>query len=120
MSSELTVELATWAMSLERAKATVASDNIANANITGKTKSVNFDQLIGQVEQAIKSGNQQEATRLMQKAYEVNVTKSDSLFDGVALDKEVADLSAAKGRYKVIAESLSKKFGLMSIATKGR
>ena len=37
----------------------------------------------------------------------------------VQLDHEVADLSSANGRYKLIAEALSRKYALAELAIKG-
>ena len=120
ISTDFTIELSQWALSLERMRASVASENIANANITGTKKTINFEAIVKSMDSAIQSGNSDLARNVIAKDIEIEQVASDSMFGGVLLDAEVTDLSASQGRYKVIADSLSKKFGLMTLAVKGR
>lgn len=120
ISTDFTIELSQWALSLEKMRASVASENIANANISGDKKVINFEAIVKSMDEAIRSNNVDATRSLIAKDIEVEHSHSNSMFGGVLLDAEVTDLSSAQGRYKVIAESLSKKFGLMSLAVKGR
>lgn len=120
VSTDFTIELSNWAMSLESMRAQVASENIANANISGVTKSVDFESLISSVTNALDNGDLESAQRLFGADVEVSSRSSNSLFGGVSLDSEVADLSSSQGRYKVIADALSRKFGLMLLSSRGQ
>ncbi|PCK03395.1 MAG: flagellar biosynthesis protein FlgB [Alteromonadaceae bacterium] len=118
--NDINLSLATWALGLEQAKANVAANNIANANVSGSIREVRFEQLLSDVAKAVQSGDNTGAMSLFKQEIVSHETTGTTLFNGVALDNEVAELSAAQGRYRVIAEALSRQFGLMSLATRGR
>lgn len=120
MSSELAIDVANWALSLERAKALAASENIANKNINNVHKSVDFNALINELSSAIDSKNPAAINNVIAN----DITTTDTLLNNKttaqSLDAQIADLSAASGRYQTIAKAVSGKFNLMSVAVKGR
>lgn len=120
ISGDFLIELSNWGMNVERVRAQAAAQNIANANVTGEVKTVDFEVLIRSVSSAIDSNNLEQARQHFAEAPEMRTTHIDSALGSVAMDSEVADLSSAKGRYKVIAEALSRKFGLMTLASRGQ
>lgn len=120
MSNDLIIDVASWALKVERLRANVAAENIATANISGKTQRIDFDALINEMSSVVRSGDSRAFDALTKRDIKIETESNKSLFNSVALDNEVAELSAAKGRYKIISEALSRQFGLMSLATKGR
>ena len=120
MSSELTVDMVSWALSLEKIRAAVAAENIANKNISNTTKVANFEEVLASLENALNAGDTNSAKEIL--ANNISVDEVINKYQGGtnSLDAQVADLSSASGRYKTIADALSRKFSIMSTATRGR
>ena len=118
--SDLTIDVAQWGLKIASLRASVAANNIAQANTSGELNKVDFEKLIGLVNQAVQNGDSQAAVLNMSKSVNIMDVRSDSLFGGTSLDDQVVELSSAKGKYKVIADALAKKYGLMSIAGGGK
>ena len=118
--SDFTIELANWALSVRKAQAQVAAENIAAINVPGgQYQQVDFDKLMKQVAALSNSGDIAGAREKMAQplnVYEIPVKNLDSK---ASLDTEILTLSAAEGRYKTIAKAMSLKMGLMSIAVTG-
>lgn len=116
--TDLTISLASWALDLERQRAAISAMNIANSNTTGIRQSGNFEKMVNNMSVAVAS-NERSQIELMLKTK----VRTDSIFSNagsLALDEEVLTMSQAQGRFKVIAEALSKKYGLMALAAKGK
>ena len=118
--NDFTVTMSSWALGLEKQRAAIAADNIASSNTGGLKKAGNFDQLLGDMGQAVKTGDSARIQQIMSSGVDVNTASSHSLVNRISLDEEISDLSKAGGRYKTIAEALSRKFGLMTIVSRSR
>jgi len=109
------------AMTIEEARARVAAYNIAMANMPG-SKAIQLDATSSQMAlrasqhdpfafaQALKSVN------ALGMAGQVSLRSSNPV---ISLDSEVADMSAASGRYQALADGVSRQFALMQLAIRG-
>ncbi|WP_338474623.1 hypothetical protein V3H56_11185 [Pseudomonas sp. MS646] len=117
----LAIETVRFAMDLEQMQAKVAAHNIAMANVPG-SKAMrlnrfepmaalhglrNDPELLGQ------------ALRAMQDSELTPYLQSYTPLSPLALDGEVAQMSAASGRYQALADGVSRQFALMQLAIKG-
>lgn len=117
----LAIDAVQLAMSLEHSRAKMAAHNIATANIPGsQAMRVSVDQPLAQLRSARGDATlfaqtlqslQSSDLQAYQQAYPADAT--------LALDGEVAELSAASGRYQALADGVSRQFGLMQLAIKG-
>ncbi len=121
-SSELVIDVISWAMRLEQTKADLASRNIASANIPGsRPMQVDFNSQISLLKNAVYTGTDAEAVAgLMNKTFAITESKNVGISGGVQLDSEVADLTSAELRYKTLAEALSRQLSLLTIAASGK
>lgn len=117
----LAIETVRFAMSLEQLRAKVAAHNIAMANVPGgKAMRLNGYEPMAALRglhndpelfgQALRSLQDSELTPYLQR-----YTPSAPL----ALDGEVAQMSAASGRYQALADGVSRQFALMQLAVRG-
>lgn len=117
----LTVDIVRLAMGLEQARAKVAAHNIAMANVPG-SKVMHLD--LGGAQAALRavSSNPElfEPTLAALQASEGSpYLQTQVPLTPLALDGEVAELSAASGRYQALADGVSRQFALMQLAIKG-
>lgn len=110
-----TVELAELALDFQQLKAKVAAENIARANTDGVVQRVKFDDLLASVS-GLNKEDQPESMLRLQRSLEGSVAVVD---EQTTLDQEILELTSARGRYRVIAEALTRKFGMMQILVKG-
>lgn len=117
----LAVDAVRLAMNLEQLRARTAARNIAMVNVPGASAmrvdvagafaaargSRHDDNLFAQ--------NLEALARQDLDVYLRDIPTSTPL----ALDGEVAEMSAASGRYQALAEGVSRQFGLMQLAIKG-
>jgi flagellar basal body rod protein FlgB len=120
IDTDFTISLSKWGLNLEAHRASLASENIASANIGGKRKIGDFESMIQSMSSAIDQNDKVTVDSILNNSATVMESKSNSSFNKISLDEEIMTLSSSTGRYKIIAEALSRKFGLMSIASKGR
>lgn len=117
----LAVDAVRLAMNLEQLRARVAAQNIAMANVPG-APAMRVD-VAGAM--AALRGSRRDDNLFAQNLdalarqdldlYLRDIPTSSPL----ALDGEVAEMSAASGRYQALAEGVSRQFGLMQLAIKG-
>ena len=122
-SSELAIDVTSWAMRLEQLKADVASRNIATASLPGaKPQQVNFAAQLESLRAALQSSDVKSAdvSGILNLPMAVAPTSASSLAGGVSLDSEVADLTSAELRYKTLAEALSRQLSLLTLAASGK
>ncbi len=121
-SSELVIDVISWAMRLEQTKADMASRNIAAANIPGtRPMQVDFTSQINLLKNAVYTGADTESVAgLMHQPFATTESKNVGIGGGVQLDSEVADLTSAELRYKTLAEALSRQLSLLTIAASGK
>ena len=117
----LAVDTVRFAMSLEALRAKVAAHNIATANVPG-SKAMRFN---GVEPMSALRGLRNDpelfaqAIRSMQDNELAPYLQSYTPSSPVALDGEVADMSAASGRYQALADGVSRQFALMQLAIRG-
>lgn len=121
-SSDLVIDVTSWAMRLEQTKADMASRNIATANIPGsRPMQVDFTSQINLLKNAVYTGADTESIAgLLNQSFTTTESKNTGLSGGVQLDSEVADLTSAELRYKTLAEGLSRQLSLLTIAASGK
>lgn len=121
-SSELVIDVISWAMRLEQTKADMASRNIAAANIPGShPMQVDFTSQINLLKNAVSTGADAESVAgLLHQPFATLESKNVGISGGVQLDSEVADLTSAELRYKTLAEALSRQLSLLTIAASGK
>lgn len=113
------INIANWSMNLEKLKASQWAESIANASVSNSYRTVNFDDLLREVASSYENGNAKQVHS------QINDTRSLDAYSSIEsgkvnLDEAVASMNQSAGRYKVIAESISRKIGLMAIVTKGK
>ncbi len=121
-SSDLVIDVISWAMRLEQAKADMASRNIASANIPGsRPMQVDFASQINLLKNTLYTGaNTESVAGLLRQPFTTVESDNVGIGGGVQLDSEVADLTSAELRYKTLAEVLSRQLSLLTIAASGR
>lgn len=117
----LAVDAVRLAMNLEQLRARVAAQNIAMANVPGApAMRVDVAGALAAVrgsrgDDNLFAQNLEALARQDLDLYLHEIPTSTPL----ALDGEVAQMSAASGRYQALAEGVSRQFGLMQLAIKG-
>jgi flagellar basal body rod protein FlgB len=121
-SSDLVIDVTSWAMRLEQTKAGMASRNIAAANIPGsRPMQVDFASQVSLLKNAIFTGTDAESiASLLHQPFATTPSKNIGIGGGVQLDTEVADLTSAELRYRTLAEGLSRQLSLLTIAASGK
>jgi flagellar basal-body rod protein FlgB len=117
----LTIDAVHLAMSLEHTRAKMAAHNIAMANVPG-SRATRLDVAMplaqlraarGDVALFAQALDELRASDL--QAYE----QMQPVDTPLALDGEVAEMSAASGRFQALADGVSRQFALMQLAIKG-
>lgn len=121
-SSDLIIDVTSWAMRLEQTKADMASRNIAAANIPGsRPMQVDFASQVNLLKNALNTGADVGSINgLLRQSFGTTPSKSVGIGGGVQLDTEVADLTSAELRYRTLAEGLSRQLSLLTIAASGK
>lgn len=121
-SSDLVIEVTSWAMRLEQSKTDMASRNIATANIPGsRPMQVDFASQINLLKNAVSTNTDVASIAgLLSQSFTTTESKNTGISGGVQLDAEVADLTTAELRYKTLAEGLSRQLSLLTIAASGK
>jgi flagellar basal-body rod protein FlgB len=123
MSADMSiaVDAVRLAMSFEQTRAKVAAHNIAMANVPG-SQALRFN--VAEPLAALRSmrGDPElfaQTLRSMQSNDLTPYLQSYSMTTPLALDGEVAEMSAASGRYQALADGVSRQFALMQLAIQG-
>lgn len=117
----LTLDAVHLAMSLEQTRAKMAAHNIASANVPGnRAVRLNISEPLAQLravltDPALFAQSLQALRESDLQQYEQPMALGAPL----ALDDEVAEMSAASGRYQALADGVSRQFGLMQLAMRG-
>lgn len=117
----LMVETVRLSMGIEEAKARVAAHNIAMANVPGsQAMQLDMTETIWALQLAQRDPfSFAQALRSLQLNDIASQVRLRSSNPAVALDSEVADMSAASGRYQALADGVSRQFALMQLAIRG-
>lgn len=118
---QVTIDLLHVALNINQAKHKVATQNIAVANMKDMPRtSISFDSLLSKLNSV---DDNQKATLLNEIKNNWDQIEKSSLTtnsnEDIKLDKETADVLLASGKYKLIAESLNRKLGLMKLSVNG-
>lgn len=116
ISSDMTISLATWALNLEKERATVSAQNIASASSGGVRRTGNFDELINRMSDAVKNGSTTDIERLLNTKSTTMQDQRSGIAGKTSLDETIIEISRAKGKFKVISEALAKKYALMNLS----
>ncbi|RZU38505.1 flagellar basal body rod protein FlgB [Fluviicoccus keumensis] len=115
------IDAVSLAMKLEEARARVAARNIALASVPGST-ALRFDSLgaqkILQAALADPEGFASAVHALARQDLQGRIRQAPEP-SGISLDAEVAEVSAASGRYQALADVVSRQFAIMQMAIKG-
>jgi flagellar basal body rod protein FlgB len=121
MIEQVTLDLLQVAMDIKQAEHKTAAANIAAANIPGAQKlEADFSHLLQSLAQA---DNDSRALIISDIRQNWSAEQASSVTlnpnDDIKLDQETADLLLASGKFKLLAEGLNRKFGLMQVAVSG-
>ncbi|NWB95789.1 hypothetical protein HX882_07815 [Pseudomonas gingeri] len=117
----LAVETVRFAMSLEQLRAKVAAHNIAMANVPGgKAMRLNSLEPMAAL-RGLRNDPElfAQSLRSMQDSELAPFLQHYTPATPPSLDGEVAEMSAASGRYQALADGVSRQFALMQLAIRG-
>lgn len=117
----LTIDAVSLAMNLEHTRAKVAAHNIAMANVPGsRAARLDVAEPLAAL-RAVRGDASQfaQALQAMQSSGFDSYLQSYPVDAPLALDGEVAEMSAASGRYQTLADGVSRQFALMQLAIRG-
>ena len=121
MIEQVTLDLLQVAMDMKLTEHKAASANIAGVNVPGTQRiTVDFSALVTSLSQADEQGRMALINDIRQnwtaeKAASTHLSNDQE----IKLDEETAELLLASGKYKLLAEGLNRKLGLMQVAVNG-
>ena len=117
----LTLDAVHLAMNLEQTRARMAAHNIANANVPGsRGMRLNVSEPLAQLRTALTDPALLAQSLQALRDSDLQQYQQPMALDApLALDDEVAEMSAASGRYQALADGVSRQFGLMQLAMRG-
>lgn len=121
MIEQVTLDLLQVAMDINQTQHKAAAANIAAANIPdGNKTTVNFDQLLSSLHGA-EPAEQAAILDDIKQNWASKQSDATTISQGekIKLDQQTADLLLSSGKYKVLAEGLNRKLGLMQVAVNG-
>lgn len=116
----LAVETARVSMGLEQFRAKIAAHNIATASLPG-SQAMKFDASAARSQLQAGVGSDQlflQSLRALEQDFN-SFLRPQSSATPLALDAEVAEVSAASGRYQALADGVSRQFALMQLSIRG-
>ena len=116
----LAVETARVAMGLEEFRAKIAAHNIATASLPC-SQAMQFDASAARNQLKANTGSDQlflQSLRALEHDFN-SFLRPQSSATPLALDAEVAEVSAASGRYQALADGVSRQFALMQLSIRG-
>ncbi len=121
MIEQVTLDLLQLAMNIKQAEHKAAAANVANANVPGGQKTtVDFSTMLSRLDELSPSAQQSYIDSLRNNwQAEVSTHTERSSSEKIHLDQESAELLLASGKYKLLADALSRQLGLMSVAIGG-
>lgn len=120
-SSELSIEVIKWSMNLEQTRTKIATQNIATANVAGtKFGRLNHANALQNAQLAFGQATSAENFRssVFNQPLE-NLTSFDEA-KTITLDEQVADMTSAELKYRILAETMTRQLSLLSLAASGR
>jgi flagellar basal-body rod protein FlgB len=121
---DLTTEAVRMGITMARVRAEVASENIANVDVTGyRAQRADFGQAAGLLREAAEqpSMGSERLEAMTPDAIRQSVRLTDPNPNApVSLDGEVAELETANVDFQTLTTVLSRRFALMQLAMAGR
>ncbi len=117
------IELLTWAMDRALASHSISRINIANANVKEFAPiEISFGQQLQALRDASKTGNIDTRLHSIQQTINQMMEQNTVRLHGesVQVDMEVSKLVKHSGYYQTLADIMSRKMGLMSLAISNR
>ena len=123
MSADMSLAIDTvrLAMNLEQMRAKVAAHNIAMANVPG-SQAMRLDSTGALAALRATRGSPELFAQALQSLQQQDLDAylhTQPTTTPLALDGEVAEMSAASGRYQALADGVSRQFALMQLAIRG-
>ena len=123
MSADMSLAIDTvrLAMNLEQMRAKVAAHNIAMANVPG-SQAMRLDSTGALAALRATRGSPELFVQALQSLQQQDLDaylQTQPTTTPLALDGEVAEMSAASGRYQALADGVSRQFALMQLAIRG-
>lgn len=123
MSADMSLAIDTvrLAMNLEQMRAKVAAHNIAMANVPG-SQAMRLDSSGALAALRATRGSPELFAQALQSLQQQDLDaylQTQPTTTPLALDGEVAEMSAASGRYQALADGVSRQFALMQLAIRG-
>lgn len=123
MSADMSLAIDTvrLAMNLEQMRAKVAAHNIAMANVPG-SQAMRLDSAGALAALRATRGSPELFAQALQSLQQQDLDaylQTQPTTTPLALDGEVAEMSAASGRYQALADGVSRQFALMQLAIRG-
>lgn len=117
----ITLDAVHLAMNLEHVRAKVVAHNIANANVPGsQAMRLNVGEPLAQLRAALSDPALLAQTLQALRAESPQKYQQTLPLDTpLALDDQIAEMSAASGRYQALADGVSRQFALMQLAMRG-
>lgn len=117
----LTIDAVHLAMNLEQVRAKVTANNIANANVPGsRPMRLNLGQPLSQLRASLLDPALLAQTlKTLSEADPQKYLQPLPAGAPLALDDQIAEMSAASGRYQALADGVSRQFALMQLAMRG-
>jgi len=120
MVQEVSLELLHVAMNMAQAKHKVAANNIAMANIKGAEKtSIDFQSVITALKNTQGADREELLAKIKNNWQMVEKKSMSHMNDEIKLDQETAKVLEASGQYKLLADTLNRKLGLMKLSVLG-
>ena len=115
--SDSTVELVKLAMNIAQKEQYIATQNIALANVKGQQASrADFSNLLDRLASMEQGDRAKSVSQNLNDWDSISASAIHSSSSHVELDREVANSLMAAGKYKTLADSVSRKLGLMQTA----
>ena len=120
MAQEISLKLLQVAMDMAQAKHKVAANNIAMTNIKGAKKTtIDFKNVVTALKTAQGSNKSELLVKIKNNWQVVEKSSMNQISEENKLDQETAKVLAASGQYKLLADTLNRKLGLMKLAVLG-
>lgn len=121
MIEQVTLDLLQLAMDIKQTEHKTAAANVASANIPGSGQlKVDFADLLAGLD-GLAPTQQKALIGQIRNDWQAEQQSATTKISGedVKLDEQTAQLLLASGKYRLLAEGLNRKLGLMSVAVSG-
>lgn len=119
--NDLTIELLNTALNIAQARHGVATHNISSYNTPEINKlDENFVEILGDLSSLDDAQLKDAINSVQQNWHQIKEMSVEKSTEKVSLDEEVSNLLLASGNYKVLADALNRKIGMMNLVTTGK